>query len=210
VLAAGARQVAAAQGHPARAASGAAELARSTGRLLAPAPAAGSPELAGRSLDRWLAVADRPLDAFRRAAAATAGTVNDVLLGVAGAACAYHRTQGEPRRRRPGHDADQHPAPWGPRRGDRFVLARFALPVDDPDPAARVRIARALARSWREEPALGVSGLVAAGLDMLPPPLAALLFAGMLRSTDVNVVDVPGLDRRAFLAGVRLVNPCVR
>jgi hypothetical protein len=45
---------------------------------------------------------------------------------------------------------------------------------------------------------------------MLPPPLAALLFAGMLRSTDVNVVDVPGLDRRAFLAGVRLVNPCVR
>jgi hypothetical protein len=84
------------------------------------------------------------------------------------------------------------------------VPTRFTLPIDDPDPEARVKIARAVSRAWRSEPGLGSTDIVAAGLDLLPRPIASRLFGGMLRSTDVGIVDVPGLGRRAFFAGARV------
>jgi diacylglycerol O-acyltransferase / wax synthase len=171
---------------------------------LAPSPAR-SPELAHRSLDRWLAVTERPLAATRRAADAAGGTVNDVLLAaVAGAVAAYHRAQSRPVRavrvtmpiniRRPGDRMG----------GNRFVPARFTLPVDDPDPAARVEVAGAIARGWRSEPALGATDVLAAGLNLLPRAVVSRLFAGMLRSIDVDVANVPGLNRRAFVGGARI------
>ena len=136
-----------------------------------PGDSGGSPELAGRSLDRWLAVTERPLAALQRAADATGGTVNDVLLAaVAGALAAYHRAQGRPvpavrvtmpiSIRRPGD----------PIGGNRFVPARFTLPIDDPDPEARIRIAGAIVRGWRAEPALGLHR--SAGRGAQPAPRA--------------------------------------
>jgi diacylglycerol O-acyltransferase / wax synthase len=88
--------------------------------------------------------------------------------------------------------------------GNRFVPARFTLPVDDPDPINRVRIAGALVRACRREPALGAGDVLAAAVDLMPRALAARLFAGMLRSVDVDVVDVPGLRRRAYVGGARV------
>jgi diacylglycerol O-acyltransferase / wax synthase len=86
---AAARHTLAALAHPVPTLTAAARLGRSTARMLAPSPA-GSPELAHRSLDRWLAVTERPLAAMRRAADAASGTVNDVLLAaVAGALAAW-------------------------------------------------------------------------------------------------------------------------
>jgi WS/DGAT/MGAT family acyltransferase len=191
--------------HPWQAMGVATRMASSTVRTLAPAPRNGSPVLTGRSLDRRLAALERPLRELQAAARATGGTVNDVLLAAVGGALAeYHWAQGGPvpavrvlmpiSIRRPGD----------PIGGNRFVPARFTLPVDDPDPVARVRIAGALVRSWRREPALGATDVLAAGIDFLPRALAARLFAGMLRSVDVDVVDVPGLRRRAYLGGARL------
>jgi WS/DGAT/MGAT family acyltransferase len=191
--------------HPARTLGTSVRLGRSVLRLVAPASGGGSPVLAGRSLDRRLAVSERTLTALRDAAAATGGTVNDVLLAAAaGALARYHREQQRPVR------AVRVMMPVSIRRsgdrlgGNRFVPTRFALPIDDPDPEARVKIARAVSRAWRSEPGLGSTDLVAAGLDLLPRAVAARLFGGMLRSTDVGIVDVPGLDRRAFFAGARL------
>jgi diacylglycerol O-acyltransferase / wax synthase len=165
----------------------------------------GSPELAGRSLDRWLATTERPLGRMRAAARATGGTVNDVLLAsVAGALSSYHRQQGRP------VTAVRVTMPISIRRaddrigGNHFVPARFTLPVDDPDPGVRVQIAGAIVRGWRAEPALGATDLLATGLNLLPQPVVTRLFGGMLRSIDVDVVDVPGLDRAAFFAGARL------
>jgi WS/DGAT/MGAT family acyltransferase len=200
-----ARRALAATTHPVPTLTAAARLGHSAARLLAPATGGGSPELAGRSLDRWLAVTERPLAALQRAADATGGTVNDALLAaVAGALAAYHRAQGRPvpavrvtvpiSIRRPGD----------PIGGNRFVPARFTLPVDDPDPEARIKIAGAIVRAWRAEPALASTGLLAAGLNLLPAPVVTRLFAGMLRSIDVDVVDVPGLDHPAFLGGARI------
>jgi len=200
-----ARRTLAAATRPAPTLIAAARLGRSAARLLTPARGGGSPELAGRSLDRWLAVTERRLAALQRAADATGGTVNDVLLAaVAGGLAAYHRAQGRPvpavrvtmpiSIRRPGDPAG----------GNRFVPARFTLPIDDPDPRARVKIAGAIVRGWRGEPALASTDVLAAGLNLLPRPVVARLFAGMLRSIDVDVVDVPGLDHPAFLGGARI------
>jgi WS/DGAT/MGAT family acyltransferase len=177
---------------------------RSAARLLAPAPA-GSPKLAGRSLDRWLSAHERPLAAMHRAAGAAGGTVNDVLLAaVAGALASYHREQGHPVKavrvtmpistRRPGDSAG----------GNRFVPVRFTLPIDAPDAAARVRIAGDIARGWRSEPALGATDLLATGLNLLPGPVVSRLFGSMLRSVDVDVTNVPGLERPAYVGGARI------
>lgn len=190
--------------HPADAVSAPLRFGRSAARLLAPA-ADGSPELAGRSLDRWLAVTERPLATLHRAARATGGTINDVLLAaVAGALASYHRAQGTP------VPAVRVTMPISIRRegdhlgGNRFVPARFTLPIDDPDPRIRVKIAGAIVRGWRAEPALRSSGLIAAGLNLLPRPLVVRVFGGMLRSIDVDVVDVPGLARPAYIGGARI------
>jgi hypothetical protein len=85
------------------------------------------------------------------------------------------------------------------------VPARFTLPIDDPDPRARVRIAGDIARRWRGEAALGATDVLAAGLNLLPRPVVSRLFGGMLRSIDVDVANVPGLDRPAFVGGARLL-----
>jgi WS/DGAT/MGAT family acyltransferase len=191
--------------NPARSVAASTRTVRSAARMLAPASGGGSPELAGRSLDRRLAVTERPLSSLKGAAHATGGTVNDVLLAaVAGALAAYHRAQGNP------VPAVRVTMPISIRRhddqmgGNRFVPARFTLPIDDPDPRARVKLAGAIVRNWRDEPALGSTNLLAAALGLLPGPIVTRLFASMLRSIDVDVVDVPGLDRSAFLGGARI------
>jgi WS/DGAT/MGAT family acyltransferase len=179
-------------------------LGRSAARLLAPAPA-GSPELAERSLDRWLSVHERPLPAVHRAATAAGGTVNDVLLAaVAGALASYHRQQGQP------VPAVRVTMPISIRRsgdaagGNRFVPVRFTLPVEAPDARARVRIAGEIARGWRSEPAIGATDLLATGLNLLPGPVVSRLFGSMLRSVDVDVADVHGLDRPAYVGGAHI------
>ena len=190
---------------PGAAVAGSARLARSLWRLLAPVPPVGSPLLAGRGIDRTLHAFTVPLPELREAAAATGGTVNDVLLSaVGGAFRAYHRHHDVPlttlrvsmpvdRRR----DDD-------PDGGNHFTPTRFVLPIDEPDPAVRARIAGSIVRSLRAEPALGATDVVAAGLDLLPGPAVTRVFGRLLRDIDVNVVDLRGLREPAFLARARV------
>jgi WS/DGAT/MGAT family acyltransferase len=179
-------------------------LARSLARLVGSAPA-GSPLLAGRGIDRHLHVFDVSLPELRAAAKAAGGTVNDALLAaVGGAFRAYHDKHGISAptmsvtmpidRRRPGDD----PA------GNRFAPARFTLPVDEPDTAMRVRIAAAISHAWQDEPALALTDVVAGALNRLPGPVVTRVFGGMLRTIDVDVVDLPGLVERAYLGGARI------
>ncbi|MFP3901287.1 MAG: wax ester/triacylglycerol synthase domain-containing protein [Acidimicrobiia bacterium] len=190
---------------PVSAVTGPLAFARSTARMLAPPPRVGSNLLTGRGLDRRLHAFRIPLAGLRATAYRAGGTVNDVLLaGVAGAIDTYHREVGVPiaaarvtmpiNIRRPGD----------PEGGNRFTPARFALPVDDPDPVARIGIAHAIVRSWRDEPAVGGTPVLAAGLNLLPRPVVTRVFGGLLRSQDVNVSNVPGLVRPAYIGGARL------
>jgi diacylglycerol O-acyltransferase / wax synthase len=181
------------------------QMFRSTARMLRPAPDALSPLFRDRGLDRRLDVLEIPMGCLTGHAHALGHTVNDVFLAtVAGALHEYHE--------RLGHKvpALRVTMPINLRReadppgGNRFTPARFVLPIDDPDPARRARIAGAIARRWRAEPAVGYTSVLAAGLDRLPPALVTTLFESMLKHVDVDVVDVPGLRRAAYLGGAHV------
>lgn len=179
--------------------------ARSIGKILAPARAPLSPILVGRGLDRRLHVLDVPLSGLQHAAHAAGGTVNDVLLAaVGGALREYHDVCGSP------IDAVRVTMPISLRKqgdapgGNHFTPARFVLPIDDPDPVHRIELAGAIVRSWRSEPAVGLTPALAWVLGLLPAAFVQRTFAGMLRSMDVDAVDVPGLQEPAYLAGAEV------
>lgn len=190
---------------PVRTARASIRAAQSAARMLAPARTPLSPILRGRGLDRRLHVLERPLEDLRRAAAVSDGTINDVLLAtVAGGLHRYHAAFdiaiSAVRVTMPINLRTEHDAPGG----NHFTPARLILPIDDPDPVDRIKLAGSIVRSWRHEPALGFTPLLAAALAALPDPLVQRAFAGMLRSVDVSTVDVPGLQRPAYLAGARV------
>jgi WS/DGAT/MGAT family acyltransferase len=179
--------------------------ASSVVRILAPVPGAMSSVLAGRGLDRSLLVDEVPLARFEATAGELGATVNDVFLAVVGGALQrYHRALGAPTRAvrvtmpiSLRHEGD------GP-GGNHFAPARFVLPIDDPDLGDRARIAGGIVRRWRSEPSLGVTDLLAGILNRLPRPAVTRVFGGLLRSIDVDAVDVPGLRHRTYLAGARV------
>jgi hypothetical protein len=153
-------------------------------------------------LNRRLHTLEVPLAGLQHAARAVNGTVNDVFLAaVAGAMRSYHEALDAP------VDAVRVTMPISVRHaddeagGNRFTPVRFVLPIDDPDPARRAERAGAIVRRWRAEPAVGLTGALAALLDRMPTPVVQRVFAGMLRSVDVDAVDVAGLRDRAFLGG---------
>jgi WS/DGAT/MGAT family acyltransferase len=201
--------VAAGLGHavtrPVETTSSALRFGRSIARMLEPAAEPLSPALLGRGLDRHLDVLEVPMAAWRDRSHETGETINALFLGaVAGGLHDYHQ--------RLGFDV---PAlrvtmpislrkPGDPPGGNRFTPARFVLPIDDPDPLARVRIAGALTRRWRDEPSVGLTDVLAVALDQLPDSVLTPLFGSMLRNVDVDAVDVPGLDHEAFLGGARI------
>ncbi len=176
--------------------------ARSVRRLLGSASAPLSPVWTERSIDRRLFVTELSLDALRDAGRRLDGSINDVYLGaVAGGLHAYHRDLGHevpalrftmPVNRRTVDDAPG---------GNRFTPVRFVLPIDDPDPGQRVRIVHNISRSWRSEPSMGFTDLLANALNRLPDRVVTDVFAGMLRGVDVDAVDVPGLQEPMALAG---------
>ena len=194
-----------AMSQPGRVVSDATRFGRSVARMLAPASEPLSPVLRGRSLDRRFDVLEVPLARMRDSARAVEGTINDVFLaGVGGGLHEFHK--------RLGHalPAVRVQMPINLRRegdppgGNRFTPARFILPIDDPDPAFRARIAGTIARKWRNEPAVGVTAVLADLLDRLPPPVLARVFGAMLKNIDVGAVDVPGFRDPAFLGGARV------
>jgi WS/DGAT/MGAT family acyltransferase len=181
------------------------KVARSVAKMLAPARAPMSSIMVDRGLDRRLHVLELPLTGLRDAARAAGGTVNDALLAaIGGGLRAYHDARGAPL------DALRVTMPVSlrtesdPAGGNRFTPTRFVLPIDDPDPVHRIELAGAIVRSWRAEPAVGLTPVLAWALHLLPKPVVQRAFAGMLRSMDVDAVDVPGLRRPAYLAGARV------
>lgn len=183
----------------------AARLGPSLWRLLQPGPSGASSFPPERGLDRAFHAFEVPVADLKAAAAACGGTVNDVLLaGVGGGIRAYHATHGrDVPTMRATLPVDRR-AEGDPAGGNRFTMARLLLPIDDPDPVVRARLAGAEVRRARGEPALAATDTIAAALDLLPPPAAARAMGALLRGTEVNVVDLRGLDRPAFVAGARI------
>jgi hypothetical protein len=131
--------------------------------------------------------------------------VNDVLLAaIAGGLRDYHEACGAPVDALRVTMPISIRKPGDPAGGNRFTPSRFILPVNDPDPRHRIELAGSIVRAVRSEPAIGLTPMLAWALGLLPAPLVQRAFAGMLRSMDVDAVDVPGLAAPAYLAGSRV------
>ena len=87
--------------------------------------------------------------------------------------------------------------------GNHFVPARFVVGAAR-DPAARVRDVHEVAGSWKHAPALGLSDILAAGLNLLPKPLVLSLWGSMLKGDDCCITNVPGPPFETYLAGARV------
>lgn len=178
---------------------------RSVAKMLAPVPEPLSPVFLGRGLDRRLDMIELPMAGMRAAAKAAGCTINDVFLAaVGGGLHEYHQRLGfsVPALRFTMPISVR--AEGDPPGGNHFTPARFILPIDDPSPAERARIAREIAQGWRKEPAVGLTQVLAATLNQLPAGVVTHFFGSMLKNIDVDAVDVPGLTRPAYVGGARI------
>lgn len=185
--------------------AGAVRMARSVARMLAPVGEPLSPLMRGRSLRSRFDTLDVPLDDLKRAAKAVDGTLNDAFVAaVAAGLRRYHDL----------HDAPVEAlhmtmpinirADDDPLGGNRFVPARFPVPVGTPDPAERMAQVGTLVRRWRSEPALGIVDALAGVLNLLPTAVTTEIFGGMLKGVDFVTSNVPGVPFPVYLAGAPL------
>jgi WS/DGAT/MGAT family acyltransferase len=184
--------------HPVRTTLDVVATVSSLGRFVRPMSDTLSPIMTGRSLDRHLDLLQVDLADLKRAGASVGGTVNDAFVAaVTGGLRRYH---------------EQHGAPVGelrvtmpislrregdPEGGNRITLERFAVPVGESDPGARVRTTGWRCRAARYEEALPLSDAVAGLLNLLPSGV----IGSMLKHVDVLASDVPGAPVPIYLAG---------
>ncbi|MDE1673902.1 wax ester/triacylglycerol synthase domain-containing protein [Nocardia gipuzkoensis] len=187
--------------NPARAVRDSGALASSLVRLARPITTTMSPVMTGRSLGRRLAVLDVPLERLRGAARATGCTLNDAFLtAVVIGLRTYHDRHGAT------IDQLRVTMPISLRRaedplgGNRITLARFALPVGGGETTDLMRAVGAAVAGWRREPAIPLSGAIAAALNRLP----AGLLTEMLKHVDFVASNVPGSPVPLYIAGARI------
>jgi len=182
------------------------ELVPSTWRLLKPIAAPASSVLHGRSLTRRLGVLEVPVEDLRRAGKVADGSINDAYLAaVVGGLTRYHAHHAvnleQIRITMPINLREDTDDPVG----NQFTPARFAAPGDIEDPVERMKVLGRLAREWQAEPAIEFTDALAAALDLLPVPVTAAVFRGMLANVDMVCSNVPGIPNRAWIAGAELI-----
>ena len=176
--------------------------AQSAARLLAPASEPLSPLMHGRSLSVHMAVVQVPFRALKAAAKAAGGTINDsYMAAVAGGVASYHEEHLSPceyvrvnmpvNMRSAGEDS----------AGNRWVPARFPMPIDSGDAARRIQRLSPLLKQARTEPALVVSDSVYRVLAALPQSAATSIAGGLMKGTDLAITNVPGPPIMLFSAG---------
>lgn len=180
------------------------ETMRSVGHLLAPATTPCSPLLVERGLSRHLLVFERPINEIHDAAHAAGATVNEAFLAaVVHGLASYHQVHDclleRLRITMPISIRD----PDDPLGGNHFVPARFEIGAEGTIEELLSRASDSV-RAARNEPGLGLTDVLAAALRRLPPEGASKVLGGMLTGVDVDLVDVPGLDRPAYLAGAAI------
>ncbi len=179
-------------------------LAASAARLLAPAGKPLSPVMSARGGRRHLEVIDLPQGALGAAARAAGGTLNDLFVAASVAGVRrYHELHGATLERVRILMPVSVRRAGDPDASNRFVPVRFVLPVSA-DPRECVHAVRTLTQAMKNTPALAVSDMLAAGLDLLPPSLARSLWGSMLRGDDFCATNMPGPDTESYLAGAKL------
>lgn len=175
---------------------------------MGPAPASSLNGPVGRGR-RWETVSIR-LDAVKRIRAALGGTVNDVVLAVVAGAVrrlleGRGETPSEPLRVMV--PVSVRAAEERGTLGNRVAAIFCPLPVDESDPAARLRrVSDAMKGLKESRQAVGAMALTRLG-DFAPPTLAALATGLQAKAPWFNLVvtNVPGPQFPLYLLGRRLL-----
>jgi WS/DGAT/MGAT family acyltransferase len=194
-------------GRPDRAVADAVQYARSLRRVLAPPSVGGSPLLRDRSRSWGFEAHDVALADLRAAAKAAGGSVNDAFLAaLLGAFRRYHEHFGVAIDSMPiaipiSVRVDDHSM-----GGNRIAGARFAAPVGEPDPAARIRLVRESVIAARAEPAIDALSLVAPIASRLPGPIVTRLGRSGTQGNDLQASNVPGIGHTVYVAGAKVTH----
>lgn len=178
------------------------EFAASAQRLLAPASEPMSPVMTERSLSSRFDVLEADMADLKKIAKDNGTTINTVFMAVvAGGLRRYHERHdglvpalrvNMPVNLRTADDTEV---------GNRWVPARFPVPISDADPVARMKRLHPLLRQAATEPALAVSEPVYRLLVRLPTAAATSISAGMMLGTDFAATNVPGPPIKIYAAG---------
>jgi WS/DGAT/MGAT family acyltransferase len=161
-----------------------------------------SPLMHDRHLGWRYATLDLALGDLKRAARVAGGTLNDAFLaGIADGLRRYHDHHGcavpELRVTMP----ISIRAEGDPAGGNRITLMRFAVPVDAPDPAARMQVLHELAAASRAEPSIPLTNAIAGMLNLLPRGVVG----SMLKHVDFLASNVPGIGVPIHIGGAQVV-----
>jgi WS/DGAT/MGAT family acyltransferase len=167
-------------------------------RTVRPINETSSPIMRDRRTLREFCVHEVPLAALKDAGQRGGGSLNDAFLaGVTGGMRLYHELHGstvdELRVTMPvSIRADDDPA-----GGNRISLIRFALPVSEADPVARIAQIHVRAGAARFERSLPYTQAIAGGLNLLP----RWYIGAILRHVDFLASNVPGPRMQLYLGG---------
>jgi diacylglycerol O-acyltransferase / wax synthase len=181
------------------------EFAQSMGRLLAPASVPLSPLMTGRSLSAQLYVIRVPFGALKASAKKSGSTLNDAYMAaVAGGVATYHEAHNAPADRVRVNMPVNLRSADDSSGGNRWVPARFPLPIDSGDPAARMQKLSPVLLQARTEPALAISDTIMRLLSALPQAVTTSISAGMMKGCDLAVTNVPGPPIALYAAGAEV------
>lgn len=178
----------------------------SAARMLAPASEPMSPVLTNRSLSVAFDVIEVELDALKRAGKAGGCTLNDAYMAaVTGGLRLYHERHGDSvpdgvRVNMPISVRSEGDDPGG----NRWVPARFVIPLNEADPMRRMHQLHPILLQAREEPALGLSGTVYQLLATLPNPITTSIAGSLMKGTDIAATNVPGPPFPLYLCGAKV------
>ena len=179
--------------------------ANSIRRVVTPPPTTGSDLLRDRGLGRWFGVLEVSVDELRSAAHVAGGSLNDAYVAaLLGGFRRYHESFG--------HDLETIPVGMpvsmrsasDPTGGNRFAAARFAGPVGERDPIARIKKVRAIILGLRQEPALGLLDSAAPILVRIPTVVLANWYLSQSTGLDLQASNVAGVPVPVYLAGARI------
>jgi HAD superfamily hydrolase (TIGR01490 family) len=191
-----------------RAAGQALSAVRFTGQNAA-APT-GSPLLAQRGGDWRFDVVDVPLADLKAGAKAAGGSLNDGLLAaVIGGFRRYHEQHDAPVDRLAVGFPISLRAQDDPQGGNRFTGAKFAAPMAETDPAARIAAVRQFvleARAASATTADAVPAALASAVGWLPAPVVSAISGRLTSTNDVQVSSIPGVPFPVYIAGSQITH----
>jgi diacylglycerol O-acyltransferase len=192
--------------NPAQSLGEVAGFVRSLGRMLQPTPTPRSELLRGAGgVDNRLVTVDVPLDGLRAAAKAAGASVNDAFLAaVLGRIRIYHENNGAAFDRLPIGMPISLRSDDSPLGGNQFAGARFAAPLSEKDPVARMREIRDFVLTARAEPAVAFVNTISPALTKLPAALIIELSARLTASSDLQISNIRGIGHPLYIAGVEI------